>query len=88
MAPTRSGTSAKQKPRGVNPGMAAEREGPLSQTSNIINDDISSMDRTHVIFWNILRSCSSMIFNNSVQAEAGLSYFPTFLQLAYATKLT
>ena len=36
MAPTRSGTSAKQNPRGVNPEMAAGREGPLSQTSNII----------------------------------------------------
>ena len=36
MAPTISGTSAKQKPRGVNPGMAAGGEGPLSQTSNII----------------------------------------------------
>ena len=29
----RSGTSAKQKPRGVNPGMASGGEGPLSQTS-------------------------------------------------------
>ena len=36
MAPTRSGTSAKQKPRGVNPGMDAGGEGPLSQISNII----------------------------------------------------
>ena len=36
MAPTISGTSSKHKPRGVNPGMAAGREGPLSQTSNII----------------------------------------------------
>ena len=36
MAPTRTGASAKHKPRGkANPGMAAGREGPLSQTSNI-----------------------------------------------------
>ena len=34
MAPKISGTSAEYKPRGrVNPGMAAGREGPLSQTS-------------------------------------------------------
>jgi hypothetical protein len=38
MAPTRKGGSAKHKPRGkANPGMAAGREGPLSQTSNIKN---------------------------------------------------
>ena len=35
MGPTRAGASAKHKPRGiVNPGMAAGREGPLSQISN------------------------------------------------------
>ena len=36
MAPTRSGISAKKNPRGINPGMTAGGEGPLSQTSNII----------------------------------------------------
>jgi hypothetical protein len=36
MAHTTSGATAKHKPRGKsNPGMAAGREGPLSQTSNI-----------------------------------------------------
>ena len=36
MAPTRTGASAKHKPRGkATPGMAAGREGPLSQASNI-----------------------------------------------------
>jgi hypothetical protein len=35
MAPTTSGASAKHKARGkVHPGMAAGREGPLSQSSN------------------------------------------------------